>query len=75
MSIAQLRLCRVMLLVYLMTKTVWYKEDMFWNHGALALNVFFVSFFSRHTLEHFLPARAQGTLLFYTLLILYYDIL
>ena len=49
---------------------------MFWNHGALALNVFFVSFFSRHTLEHFLPATAQGTLLFYTLLIiLYYDIL
>ena len=50
MSIAQLRLCRVMLLVYLMTKTVWYKEDMFWNHGALALNVFFFFFF-RDTLS------------------------
>ena len=35
---------RVMLLVYLMTKTVWYKEDVFWNHGALALTAFFVCF-------------------------------
>ena len=65
----------MLLVYYLITQTVWYKEDMFWNHGALALNVIFVSFFSRHTLEHFLPATAHGTLLFYTLLILYYDIL
>ena len=59
-----------MFLVYFIT--VWYKEDMFWNHGALALNTF-LFVFSGHTLEHFLPATAHGTLLFYTLL--YYNIL